>query len=99
MPRFDFLCTDCESTFEHLLPPGGEAPKCLACGSANVEKLLAPPPVIFKGSGFYKTDGGGSPPKKDKGGASAGKASPSEKPASDGKSSTAEKGEKKAEKP
>ena len=31
-------------------------PKCLECGSKNIEKLLSPPPVIFKGSGFYKTD-------------------------------------------
>ena len=37
---------------------GGAPPKCLQCGSANVEKLLSPPPVIFKGSGFYKTDSG-----------------------------------------
>ena len=58
MPRFDFLCAACNETFEHLLPMGGAPPKCLKCGSKKVEKLLSPPPVIFKGSGFYKTDSG-----------------------------------------
>ncbi|MEK7137379.1 MAG: zinc ribbon domain-containing protein [Patescibacteria group bacterium] len=57
MPRFDFLCTDCESTFEHLLPAGSATtPPCLQCGGGNVRKLLATPPVIFKGGGFFKTD-------------------------------------------
>ena len=37
---------------------GDAPPKCLQCGSENVEKLLSPPSVIFKGSGFYKTDSG-----------------------------------------
>ena len=56
MPRFDFLCRDCQSTFEHLLPPGGEHPLCPRCRSKNVQKLLTPPLAIFKGSGFYATD-------------------------------------------
>jgi putative FmdB family regulatory protein len=56
MPRFDFHCKDCEERFEHLLNIGAPPPLCLQCGSSNVQKLLAPPPVIFKGSGFFKTD-------------------------------------------
>ena len=56
MPRFDFVCTDCQSTFEHLLPAGSEPPKCLTCGSTAVQKRLTPPSVIFRGKGFYKTD-------------------------------------------
>lgn len=56
MPRFDFECRKCRKTFEHLLPSGASPPACRHCGSADVTKLLSPPPVIFKGKGFYKTD-------------------------------------------
>lgn len=56
MPRFDFRCTDCQYTFEELLLPGGTTPRCRHCGSAKIEKLLSPPSVIFKGTGFYRTD-------------------------------------------
>lgn len=87
MPRFDFLCTDCESTFEHLLPPGAPHPACLTCGSPNVQKLLSPPPVIFKGSGFYATDARRTAQP------STGKTAKE----GDGKSETTTKGEEKSE--
>ena len=35
---------------------------CAQCQSANTTKLLTPPTIHFKGSGFYKTDT--STPKK-----------------------------------
>ena len=56
MPRFDFRCTDCQDLFEALLLTGEPLPNCRHCGSAHVEKLLSPPSVIFKGTGFYRTD-------------------------------------------
>lgn len=56
MPRFDFLCKDCDTTFEHLLLSGEAPVLCLKCGGTDVTKLLSPPSVIFKGGGFYKTD-------------------------------------------
>lgn len=56
MPRFDFECLECKKTFEQLLPGGAPPPPCLHCGGREVRKIIAPPPVIFKGTGFYKTD-------------------------------------------
>lgn len=37
-------------------------PTCPACSSKRVEKLIAPPAVHFKGSGWYKTDSKAVPP-------------------------------------
>ena len=62
MPRFDFRCRKCQTTFEESLPFGSKKlPKCSACGSKMTEKLISPPAVHFKGSGWYKTDSRGSP--------------------------------------
>src|SRR3989344_272443 len=66
MPRFDFLCKDCDTTFEHLLLSGEAPVLCLKCGSTEVTKLLSPPSVIFKGGGFYKTDSKGASSKTPK---------------------------------
>ena len=56
MPRFDFQCTRCGNTFEGTIPFGAKKlPKCTACGE-RTEKLIAPPAIHFKGSGFYVTD-------------------------------------------
>jgi putative FmdB family regulatory protein len=56
MPTYDFHCLSCDINFEVELPMGSDLPPCAQCKSENIEKLLSPPPVIFKGSGFYKTD-------------------------------------------
>jgi putative FmdB family regulatory protein len=57
MPRFDFRCTACQTTFEESIAFGSTAfPACPACGSTKTEKQLAMPGIQFKGTGFYKTD-------------------------------------------
>ncbi len=56
MPLYDFECPECNHTFEQELPMGAPAPACPECGSDDVERQISPPPVIFKGDGFYKTD-------------------------------------------
>jgi putative FmdB family regulatory protein len=57
MPTFDFRCSACAHTFEFSRPFGSaEIPQCPACGNAETEKLITPPAIQFKGSGFYKTD-------------------------------------------
>ncbi len=56
MPLYDFACLDCLEIFEMELPRGAPLPICPSCGSTRTEKRLSPPPVIFKGGGFYKTD-------------------------------------------
>jgi len=40
-------------------------PICPKCYSNAIEKIIAPPAVHFKGQGFYKTDTGTKPPKKE----------------------------------
>ncbi len=57
MPTFDFQCRKCKAVFEASRPFGKKInPPCPKCGSKRTEKLLTPPAIQFKGSGFYKTD-------------------------------------------
>jgi putative FmdB family regulatory protein len=56
MPLYEYQCEDCGVRFERLQRPG--APKlkvCPECGGA-LRRLIQPPGIIFKGSGFYVTD-------------------------------------------
>lgn len=60
MPTFDFQCRACQHVFEFARPFGSNAqPACPSCSGKRVEKLIAPPAVHFKGSGWYKTDSRG----------------------------------------
>ena len=57
MPTYDYKCTKCQYTFEHFQAmseePLVECPKCLN----TVRRLISGGTgLIFKGSGFYKTD-------------------------------------------
>ncbi len=57
MPTFDFRCTKCANVFEFNRPFGSAVtPACPACKSKKTEKLMSPPAIQFKGSGWYKTD-------------------------------------------
>jgi putative FmdB family regulatory protein len=61
MPTFDFRCKKCDHVFEFTRPFGSkDTPKCPECGSKRTEKMISPPAVHFKGSGWYKTDSGSS---------------------------------------
>ena len=63
MPRFDFYCQACNFTFEAPLPFGSKKiPACPTCGAKKTEKLIAPPGIVFKGAGWYKTDGRAAEP-------------------------------------
>lgn len=65
MPLYEFRCKKCSAVFEHLTK-NKKAPPCPECESAAVERLLSAPGVIFKGSGFYKTDSRGPAPSEKK---------------------------------
>jgi putative FmdB family regulatory protein len=56
MPLYEYKCSKCGSVFE-IIQKVNEPPlkKCLKCG-APVSKILSPPALQFKGSGWYITD-------------------------------------------
>ena len=58
MPTYDYECDACQHTFE-LFQSITEAPKkkCPECGRRKLRRLIGPgAAIMFKGSGFYKTD-------------------------------------------
>ena len=55
MPKYDYHCDTCDKTFELKLPFGSSIEQtCPKCNS-DARRLLTPPALVFKGSGFYKT--------------------------------------------
>jgi putative FmdB family regulatory protein len=58
MPTYDYLCDACDHQFE-LFQSIKEEPKrkCPECGRSKLRRLIGPgAAIVFKGSGFYKTD-------------------------------------------
>ena len=56
MPTYQYACTACEERME-AVQSFTDAPltECPACGGA-LRKVFSAVGVVFKGSGFYKTD-------------------------------------------
>jgi putative FmdB family regulatory protein len=56
MPLYEYKCSKCGAVFE-VLQKVNDPPlkKCIRCQGA-VKKLLSPPALQFKGSGWYVTD-------------------------------------------
>ncbi len=55
MPKYDYYCDNCDLTYELKLPFGSAVDqKCNECKEI-ARRLLTPPALVFKGSGFYKT--------------------------------------------
>ena len=64
MPTYEYLCTECENSFEAVQSFSEAAiDKCPKCGG-EVRKLYSNVGVVFKGSGFYKTDSRAKPATK-----------------------------------
>jgi putative FmdB family regulatory protein len=56
VPLYEYQCKKCEHRFEKIQKFSDKpVKKCPECGG-RVEKLLSPPAVQFKGSGWYVTD-------------------------------------------
>jgi len=55
MAKYDYVCQVCEVTEELDLPFDHEIPKCKKC-DLHMLKTYQAPGIIFKGTGFYKTD-------------------------------------------
>ena len=69
MPLYEYRCEDCGQTFE-VMQKFSDAPLTVheGCGGP-VQRLISPPALQFKGSGWYITDyaKGGSTPDKNAG--------------------------------
>jgi putative FmdB family regulatory protein len=78
MPTYDYVCDACQHEFELFQSIKDEAKrKCPKCGRQKLRRLIGPgAAIVFKGSGFYKTDYRSESYKKaaaaDKGSASGG---------------------------
>jgi putative FmdB family regulatory protein len=70
MPTYEYRCRSCGQDTEVVQsfsdPPLTECPRC----GGELRKVFAPVGIVFKGSGFYKTDnrssGSSKPATKDK---------------------------------
>ena len=60
MPTYQYACTACDERLE-AVQSFSDAPltECPACGGA-LRKVFSAVGVVFKGSGFYKTDSRGA---------------------------------------
>jgi len=63
MPTYEYACTECGDRLE-VVQSFSDAPltTCPAC-QGTLRKLFSPVGVVFKGSGFYKTDSRNGKPK------------------------------------
>ena len=69
MPTYQYTCTDCGEPIEAVQKFTDEPlTVCAACGG-RLRKVFSPVGIVFKGSGFYRTDsrnGSGSAAAKEK---------------------------------
>jgi putative FmdB family regulatory protein len=56
MPTYEYACPQCGNRFEIFQRIGDEPLRiCDVCGG-DLRKVFHPAGIVFKGSGFYKTD-------------------------------------------
>ena len=72
MPTYEYACTECGDRIE-VMQSISDPPltTCTVCGG-QLRKVFSPVGIVFKGSGFYRTDSRGKPAKADTGGADKG---------------------------
>jgi putative FmdB family regulatory protein len=65
MPTYEYACTECGDRTE-VMQSIADAPltTCTVCGG-QLRKVFSPVGIVFKGSGFYRTDSRGKPAKAD----------------------------------
>jgi len=80
MPLYEYECEKCGHRFETLVSlDKANAQRCEDCG-ARCRRLLSPPAIIFKGSGFYTTDYARAGEKRDGGDGDGAKKPEAKKP-------------------
>src|SRR2546429_801204 len=58
MPTYEYVCSSCDHRFETWQKMTDEPlTTCPECGS-HIRRVFFPAGIVFKGSGFYKTDHG-----------------------------------------
>ena len=56
MPTYQYACTECEEPLEVVQKFSDDAlTECPACGG-RLRKIFSPAAIVFRGSGFYRTD-------------------------------------------
>jgi putative FmdB family regulatory protein len=85
VPTYDYRCRSCGSTYEVIHSMLEEGPTtCERCGG-ELRRILYPTGIIFKGSGFYRTDSRkASTPSSDGAGKEATKPAPASTSGGDG---------------
>jgi putative FmdB family regulatory protein len=63
MPTYEYACTECGQHIE-VVQSMTDTPlaTCAICGG-RLRKVFSPIGIVFKGSGFYRTDSRGKPAK------------------------------------
>ena len=99
MPTYDYVCEACDHAFELFQSIKEESKKkCPECGRQKLRRLIGPgAAIVFKGSGFYKTDYRSESYKKAAAAEKSSKSAEGDKKGSDGakKSSDGGKGKEK----
>ena len=56
MPTYEYACADCGNVFDIFQSFSDDSlTECPECGG-KLRKVFSPAGVVFKGSGFYRTD-------------------------------------------
>ncbi len=90
MPIYEYQCAKCSNLYEKR--EGFDAPakqKCPSCGG-KAQRVIQAPPIVFKGSGFYKTDSRKAPAAEPAAATAASSDSGSDDSASSGDSSSSD---------
>jgi putative FmdB family regulatory protein len=102
VPTYQYTCTDCGEPVE-AVQKFSDAPLtvCAACGG-RLRKVFSPVGIVFKGSGFYRTDSrngssAAAVAAKDKQSGDSGAKAPSSESASNGSGSADKSAVKKAD--
>jgi putative FmdB family regulatory protein len=62
MPTYEYACTECGDRTEVVQSISDPPPTtCAVCGG-TLRKVFSPVGIVFKGSGFYRTDSRGKAP-------------------------------------
>ncbi|GAA1334547.1 FmdB family zinc ribbon protein [Saccharothrix algeriensis] len=93
MPTYQYACTECDHRFEAVQSFSDSAlTECPEC-KGKLRKLYGAVGVVFKGSGFYRTDNRASSGSSSKSESSKSESSSSSSSSSDSSGSSAKKSE------